>query len=164
MSTTKKGSDERGCGREHPAQGSGGSLPGKKVVWLGVRYPRAGCETLSTHYPSLPTVTRGLAEDPTPFAFRIRPQCCPRAKAPRFSPATSVSTPAPGWSQFQTPKSRPCTHPVREVLHDQSRHGARRPLFKFPHERTASSANNFHATALGAAIFGQAKLSHVLCT
>lgn len=45
-------------------------------------------------------------------------------------------------------------HPVREVLHDQSRHGAELLLLRLPRPGTATSLN-FHAAALGAAILDE---------
>lgn len=151
---------ERGCRRERSAHVGGvGHLPRKRLVRMEVRYPRAGWEPLICRYLPLPTVKCGYAENLDPSRFRMRPESCPRATAPQFSPAISFL--APSWSQFQIPKSRPCTHPIREVFHDQSRHGARSPLFRFRHGWTASFTN-FHAPPLGAAIFGEPEQNHVL--
>ena len=53
-----------------------------------------------------------------------------RDRKPLSSPqALPSQPPAPSWSQFQILKSRLCTHPIWEVLHDQSRHGARSHCF-----------------------------------
>lgn len=90
----------------------------------GITYHRAGCETLSRHCPSLPNVNGESAENPLSGS---EPSGNPsRDRKPLSSPQAPPSQPpAPSWSQFQILKSRLCTHPIWEVLHDQSRHGAR---------------------------------------
>lgn len=158
--STKKRDRNRRVVEESIQPTWGVGISAGKVVGMEVRYPRTGCGRC----PPLPTVKWGICHRSCPFGFRIRPESCPRAEAPQFSPATSFL--APNWllpisdSQVQAPHSPHSGGSSRSVATWRTIPTELRCQRRW----TASFTNNFHAPALGAAIFGEPEQDHVFQT
>lgn len=110
----------------HSAQVRTGISPGK-VVGLGIRYPQAGYETLSSHYPLTPNCRMEIIRGSCLFWVPNPPGVLRQSENPSILPShfPLKLRLLIGPNSRQIPRSRSCTHPIREVLHDQSRHGAR---------------------------------------
>lgn len=114
QNVTRQGAGERGgasLGGGGARGGGGASLGGGRAARQG---PTGGCEAVSSYDPSLPLSKRG------------KPRVLPRRENPSIPRSRLPTDPGPPTGpHFRPPGPGPSTHPIREVLHDQPRHGAR---------------------------------------
>lgn len=141
----------------HSAQVRTGISPGK-VVGLGVRYPQAGYETLSSHYPLTPNCRMEIIRGSCLFWVPNPPGVLRQSENPSILPSHfPLKLRLPIGPKFPTDSQV-------QVLYSPHSGGSSRSVatwrtvpFRFRHGEAASSTNHFHATALGAAIFGESE-------